>query len=71
MRPRTGTASHRVVRAVDLSFQLGEAHPAYGRRGPVLIHILTQLTSIEAAFDKVARLLLDDRVGHCVGDAAW
>ena len=34
------------------------------------IDILTQLTSIKAAIDKVALVLLDDHVGHCVVDAA-
>ena len=34
------------------------------------IDILTQLTSIKAAIDKVALALLDDHVGHCVVDAA-
>jgi DNA-binding FrmR family transcriptional regulator len=34
------------------------------------IDILTQLTSIKAALDKVALVLLDDHVGHCVVDAA-
>jgi DNA-binding FrmR family transcriptional regulator len=34
------------------------------------IDVLTQLTSIKAALDKVALALLDDHVGHCVVDAA-
>jgi DNA-binding FrmR family transcriptional regulator len=34
------------------------------------IDILTQLTSIKAAIDKVALALLDDHVSHCVVDAA-
>ena len=34
------------------------------------IDILTQLTSIKAAVDRVALALLDDHVGHCVVDAA-
>lgn len=34
------------------------------------IDVLTQLTAIKAAIDKVALALLDDHVGHCVVDAA-
>lgn len=34
------------------------------------IDVLTQLTAIKAAIDRVALALLDDHVGHCVVDAA-
>jgi DNA-binding FrmR family transcriptional regulator len=34
------------------------------------IDIMTQLSAIKAALDKVALVLLDDHVGHCVVDAA-
>jgi DNA-binding FrmR family transcriptional regulator len=33
------------------------------------IDILTQVNSIKAALDKVALLLLEDHVDHCVADA--
>ena len=33
------------------------------------IDILTQVNSIKAAIDRVALLLLEDHVGHCVADA--
>ncbi|HVC42615.1 MAG TPA: metal-sensitive transcriptional regulator [Candidatus Saccharimonadales bacterium] len=33
------------------------------------IDILTQIKSMKAALDRVALLLLDDHVGHCVADA--
>jgi DNA-binding FrmR family transcriptional regulator len=33
------------------------------------IDILTQVKSVKAALDRVALLLLDDHVEHCVGDA--
>ena len=34
------------------------------------IDVLTQVSAIKAALDKVALALLDDHVGHCVVDAA-
>ena len=34
------------------------------------IDVLTQLTAIKAAIDRVALALLDDHVSHCVIDAA-
>jgi DNA-binding FrmR family transcriptional regulator len=34
------------------------------------IDILTQVKSLKAALDRVALLLLDDHVAHCVNDAA-
>jgi DNA-binding FrmR family transcriptional regulator len=33
------------------------------------IDILTQVKSVKAALDRVALMLLDDHVGHCVADA--
>jgi CsoR family transcriptional regulator, copper-sensing transcriptional repressor len=34
------------------------------------IDILTQVKSLKAALDRVALLLLDDHVEHCINDAA-
>ena len=33
------------------------------------INVLTQVTAVKAALDKVALALLDDHVSHCVVDA--
>jgi DNA-binding FrmR family transcriptional regulator len=33
------------------------------------IDVLTQVNAVKAALDKVALLLLEDHVGHCVADA--
>ncbi len=47
----------------------GAGHSADDRRGPYCIDVLTQISAIQAALDKVALGLLDGHARHCVGHA--